>query len=177
MGVALPKDYVHEVFGVPNPTEDDEVYQKTKPSMVEDVNIDKTIDSPTEEVIKDEDVVDETGFGEWSAGLIDETENELRARVIPPSHFQSGSFRRIALDEAGGIFAIIGKLKNETNTTVQAYRFMKPNWTKEKAVAWLKKHKAPVGKSMASFIEYIEPLTISEITEEEKKNKAGRRFS
>ena len=76
--------------------------------------------------------------GGWKTSDIDETENEFRARVKNPSLFEDNSFRTIELDKSNGIFAIIGKLKNETSTTTQSYRFSKDkNWTKQKVVDWL----------------------------------------
>jgi len=72
----------------------------------------------------------------------EETESEIRIRILPPGNFQSDSFRRTTLkDSKPRVFAIIGKLKGETSTTVQALRFLKDDgWTKASAVKWAKDH-------------------------------------
>jgi len=72
----------------------------------------------------------------------EETENTIRIRVKDPGGFQEGSFRTITIDKGRGIQAVIGRLKGETTTTVQAYLFNKEkgNWTIAKAQAWVKEH-------------------------------------
>ena len=72
----------------------------------------------------------------------EETENEIRHRVRDPEDFQPDSFRTITLKEdKPRVFAIIGKLKGETTTTIQALRFPKEDgWTLEKAKQWVAKH-------------------------------------
>jgi hypothetical protein len=72
----------------------------------------------------------------------EETENEIRHRVRDPEDFQPDSFRTITLKEdKPRVFAIIGKLKGETTTTIQALRFPKEDgWTLEKAKEWVAKH-------------------------------------
>ena len=67
--------------------------------------------------------------------------NEHSARVRNPGAFQEGSFRRITLGGKGsGVSAIIGKLKGQTTTTTQTYRFDKTKFTAAEAKAWLKKN-------------------------------------
>ena len=74
----------------------------------------------------------------WRSINLDETENQIRARVIMPNQFQSDSFRIKILDETKGISLVIGRLKNKTTTTIQSYRFDKnKNWTIQKAISWL----------------------------------------
>jgi hypothetical protein len=72
----------------------------------------------------------------------EETENEIRHRVKDPSEFQSNSFRRITIKrDRPQVFAIIGRLKGQTTTTVQAFRFPKDQgWTIDKAKSWVKEH-------------------------------------
>jgi hypothetical protein len=72
----------------------------------------------------------------------EETENEISHRVRDPGDFQPNSFRRMTLkQDRPQVFAIIGKLKGETKTTVQALRFpKKQGWTMEKAKQWVKDH-------------------------------------
>jgi len=77
----------------------------------------------------------------------DETENEIRYRVKDPSLFEADSFRRITIKkDKPRVFAIIGKLKGESSTTLQAYRFPKEDgWTVEKAKKWVSSHKTMEG--------------------------------
>lgn len=72
----------------------------------------------------------------------EETENEIRHRLYEPSLFEKDSFRRITLKEdKPRVFAIIGKLKGEDKTTLQAIRFPKEDgWTISKAKTWWKEH-------------------------------------
>ncbi len=72
----------------------------------------------------------------------EETENEIRHRIREPGEFEPNSFRRVTLQAARPqVFAIIGKLKGETKTTVQALRFPKDQgWTVAKAKEWVKEH-------------------------------------
>jgi len=77
----------------------------------------------------------------------EEKENEIWVRVKDPGLFQKDSFRRIALDQAKGISAVVGKLKGENKTTIQALRFDKAKgWTISKAVAWRDAHKFETNK-------------------------------
>ena len=72
----------------------------------------------------------------------EETENEIRHSVRDPKDFQQDSFRRITLKrDKPRVFAIIGKLKGETKTTIQSLRFPKADgWTMAKAKQWVKEH-------------------------------------
>ncbi len=72
----------------------------------------------------------------------EETENEIRNRLKAPDLFKEGSFRRITLKkDKPRVFAIIGRLKGETTTSLQALRFPKEDtWTLAKAKAWVKDH-------------------------------------
>ncbi len=74
----------------------------------------------------------------------EETENEIRHRVRDPGLFEANSFRRITMKkDVPRVYAIIGHLKSETSTTVQALRFPKTepdNWTLAKAKTWKKDH-------------------------------------
>jgi PBSX family phage portal protein len=63
-----------------------------------------------------------------------------RARVVDPGKFQSDSLRTIWISQNEGIKAIVGRLKNATKTTIQAYLFDKTKWTTAKAKQWLKDH-------------------------------------
>jgi hypothetical protein len=56
--------------------------------------------------------------------------NEHSCRLIPPDKFEQDSFRRI---NNGKLDIIIGKLKGESKTTAQAYRYKKEDWTEEEA--------------------------------------------
>lgn len=72
----------------------------------------------------------------------EETEETIRIRVKDPGGFQGDSFRTISIDKDRGIQAVIGRLKGETTTTVQAYLFNKEkgDWTVASAQAWVKEH-------------------------------------
>lgn len=60
------------------------------------------------------------------------------ARMISPSKFQDGSFRSIQIgDKNSGITAIVGRLKGQTATKVQTYRFDKDKFTAAEARKWL----------------------------------------
>lgn len=64
--------------------------------------------------------------------------NEHAARIVAPGKFQENSFRRKNI--APGIDIIVGRLKGETTTTTQAYRFKKNKFTVAQAKEWLKEH-------------------------------------
>ena len=64
--------------------------------------------------------------------------NEHSFRVRNPDSFQSDSFRRKNISK--GIDVIMGKLKNETTMTVQAYRFDKEMFTPAECKKWMKDH-------------------------------------
>lgn len=79
---------------------------------------------------------------------------EHAARVKDPGLFESDSFRSKQL--TGGIRIIIGKLKGESGTTTQAYRFSINQFTAEAAKKWLKDHNI-------SFIKFEAAKNESEI--------------
>ena len=64
--------------------------------------------------------------------------NEHACRVRDPDDFQSDTFRRKEISD--GISIIVGKLKGETETTTQAYRFDSSKFTEDEAKTWLKEH-------------------------------------
>ena len=88
-------------------------------------------------------------FDDAEFKIVEETENEVRIRIKDPGLFQSNSFRRTTLKSEGPkVFAIIGRLKGETSTTVQSLRFPKDDgWTKSSATKWAKDHDFETGKS------------------------------
>jgi len=63
---------------------------------------------------------------------------EHSARIREPEDFEQNSFRSKKIDT--GIRVIIGKLKGETTTTAQSYRFHVDYFTVKKAKKWLKDH-------------------------------------
>ena len=73
---------------------------------------------------------------------VEETTNEIRARIKEPSEFEQSTFRYKVLSESQGISAIIGKLKSSGKYEIQAYRFKKEKgWTISKVKVWLSNHK------------------------------------
>ena len=64
--------------------------------------------------------------------------NEHSARIIEPSEFQQDSFKTISITI--GIDAITGRLKGETTTTIQSYRFDKDKFTVTQSKKWLRDH-------------------------------------
>lgn len=64
--------------------------------------------------------------------------NEHAARIRNPGEFTEGSFRR--LEVADGIIIIVGRLKGETTTSTQTYRFNRKKFTAAEAKEWLKEH-------------------------------------
>jgi hypothetical protein len=70
------------------------------------------------------------------------TENEIRHRVREPGDFEQDSFRRITIQATKPrVFAVIGKLKGEKTTTVQALRFPTDDeWTLTSAKKWVEEH-------------------------------------
>ena len=79
----------------------------------------------------------------------DVTENEIRDRLRDPDDFRPDTFRRKKIsDEKGGIWLIVGKLKNGNDSMVaQAIRFPRKTennpdgWTLEEAKKWKQDHK------------------------------------
>jgi len=67
--------------------------------------------------------------------------NEHAARVKNPDDFQENSFRRKKIKTSqNSISMIIGRLKDKTTTTTQAYRFPRDLYTVDEAKKWLKDH-------------------------------------
>lgn len=65
--------------------------------------------------------------------------NEHAARIISPSDFIDGSFRRKSIKQ--GITIIVGKLKDDSGSMrIQAYRFNVRFFTASAAKEWLKEH-------------------------------------
>jgi len=91
---------------------------------------------PVEKSHPNEIVVTKPGF--------EESENEIRYRVRDPGRFDDGSFRRIALQQKSPrVYAIIGHLKGESSTTIQALRFPKgEGWDIPKARSWVSSHRS-----------------------------------
>lgn len=79
----------------------------------------------------------------------EETDNEIRYRIKNPDDFEDDSFRRIIIaKDKPRVFAIIGKLKGETTTTMQSLRFPKDDeWMLTDAKKWVKDHKEDIKKS------------------------------
>jgi len=98
--------------------------------------------------------------------------SEHAARIINPGEFQTDSFRRKSI--SAGIDIIIGKLKGKTNTTTQAYRFKKSQFTADQAKAWLKKHKIKY-TSFEAAAKTKENMTIDEIIKQLKGIKFTER--
>ena len=57
-------------------------------------------------------------------------ENEHSCRIKSPDTFQPDSFRRM---KTGILSIIIGRLKGESKTTTQAYRYPTADWTEDAA--------------------------------------------
>jgi len=70
--------------------------------------------------------------------ITDPYANQHAFRMIEPSKFQSESFKRKNID--AGVDIIIGRLKGETTTTTQAYRFNKDKFTYAQAKKWMEEH-------------------------------------
>jgi len=94
--------------------------------------------------IKFEFTDDEDDSGDDEARIWEETENEVRHRERDPKDFKPESFRRMTLKASvPRVYAIVGRLKGETKTTIQSLRFPKPapdNWTMAKAKQWRADH-------------------------------------
>lgn len=84
--------------------------------------------------------------------------NEHACRIRQPGEFQEKSFRRI---KQGKLAIIIGKLKGQSSTTTQAFRYPKDIWTVEQAREHCKENKGR-----------FEPATNRAMNEEIRK-KAG----
>ena len=67
--------------------------------------------------------------------------NEHACRLREPDDFQVDSFRRITREHEGKTYAVImGKLKDETAMTEQAYRYNIDSWTAAQARSHCKSH-------------------------------------
>lgn len=111
----------------------------------------------------------------------EETENEIRHRVRDPEDFQPDSFRTITLKaDKPRVFAIIGKLKGETKTTIQALRFPKEDgWTMAKAKRWVEEHFKPIKDrdySEQSHSGRLERLALAPAGAPVSVNRETRRF-
>lgn len=62
---------------------------------------------------------------------------EHACRIVDPDNFEKGSFRRM---KRGKLSIIIGRLKGETTTTTQAYRYPKEDWGEAEARAHCKEN-------------------------------------
>jgi len=92
------------------------------------------------------------------------TKNYIRIRQRDPDDFQKESFRIIVLSQFRGIKAVIGRLKEQTKTTVQSYLFDKKNWDTKRAQLWIKKHKGAIDTDMKAGI-----ISLDEFFEEEQE--------
>jgi len=70
--------------------------------------------------------------------------NEHSCRLKSPDLFENNSFRRIA---QGKLSIIIGKLKGQTTTTTQAYRYPVSKWDADDAEKHCKEHKGSFHKA------------------------------
>ena len=118
----------------------------------------------------------------------DETPSEIRYRVCDPEQFESGSFRRKALDGVDGVSIVIGRLKNEfvpeghdpKSMVLQAYRFAKKHvlskdegteqnadgWTMDKAKEWIKQHEPQVSDAEVRIEENMQALADAPLADE-----------
>jgi len=89
----------------------------------------------------------------------DESDNEVAHRIREPGGFEKDSFRRITLKkDKPRIFAIVGRLKGKTTTTIQALRFPKADgWTVASAKKWVADH-PDIGKGPTAKRLYVEIL-------------------
>lgn len=81
-------------------------------------------------------------LSEVSKPGFEETDEYIRYRVKNPDRFQEGSFRTITIKkDKPRVKAVIGRLKGETETTLQSLLFPKEDdWTIPKAREWVKAH-------------------------------------
>lgn len=72
----------------------------------------------------------------------EEKETEFWFRIKDPDKFKEGSFRRMLLKkDSPKVFAVIGRLKGETTTSLQSLRFpKKEGWKLGSAKTWVKDH-------------------------------------
>jgi len=74
---------------------------------------------------------------------------EHSCRILEPGTFQPKSFRRIV---QGKLAIIIGKLKGESTTTTQAFRYPVDDWPEADARAHCKKQKGRFESAMTGAI-------------------------
>ncbi len=70
--------------------------------------------------------------------------NEHSCRIKEPGLFEEGSFRRM---NQGKLSIIIGKLKGQSTTTTQAFRYPTDKWDKDDAEKHCKEHKGSFHKA------------------------------
>lgn len=107
--------------------------------------------------------------------------NEHSCRLEDPSLFQKDSFRRTTRKHNGKEYDIImGKKKNSTKMSEQAYRYDKEKWTEEEAQNHCKEHNGKFEKAKDKNIkeaegsskiqwEYVTPITQEDIEYAEKE--------
>lgn len=96
--------------------------------------------------------------------------NEHACRVRPPSAFQKDSFRRIRKTSDGKpFFIIIGRLKGETTTSTQAYRYPKDSWSAAQANAHCKRNDGktfePAAKAENTELKRLEGRVVSHLAQ------------
>jgi hypothetical protein len=84
--------------------------------------------------------------------------NEHSCRLEDPGKFQAGSFKRMKRDHEGKPYSvIIGRKKGETETSEQAYRYGRDDWTAADARAHCNSHEGkfePASDSDSAFGNY-----------------------
>jgi len=99
---------------------------------------------------------------------VEETEDHIRVRVRDPGDFKKDSFRIVVYSKSQGIKAVRGRLKSNNKWDVQAYLFVKEkNWTKEKAVKWVKEHEEKASE-ISTLLEEVEKAMGDKIKPEAK---------
>lgn len=90
-------------------------------------------------VAQDPDALTDGPCGD--ATILDPFPNEHSCRLRQPGDFQANSFRRMSREHEGKRYdVIVGRLKGETTTTEQAYRYPKTIWTADSARSHCKDH-------------------------------------
>jgi len=80
-------------------------------------------------------------------GTIEETENQIRARIRNPEDFKAKTFKTIQVTGAEGVSFVVGKLRNKEkghalgSLVVQSVRFDKKHFDRNSAAVWIKSHK------------------------------------
>lgn len=112
--------------------------------------------------------------------MIAVTANYIRVRLREPDKFDKESFKTINL--GNGIKAIIGSRQGNNKTTIQSVLFDKEQYTKEKAIQWVRKNKTKFATALmveqlkkGLFIhEFKEDINMSQ---EEKTESVITKFS